>query len=274
MGFTLVELMVGLAIGLLVAGAALAWAGHRLGAHHRLLIEVQMQQELRAVLALVARDLRRAGTWDSTDAVAAVSDPGLGAKAVRAAGRMNTTPYPEPSFMTGPPRLLYAYARDGDDAPADPFDPFDSPARPNAANPANPAASPAGPAASPVADPAVDPAVDPPAAATTVPSLRDATGLRAQDGRLDLLLGGRHQPLVDTALMRITGFKAELIRGDHDLGDCPTSGCASGRRCRDALRVLGIRLSMDAFARLDPQVRQHAELLIRVRNDWLTESCP
>jgi type IV pilus assembly protein PilW len=60
-GLSLVELMVGVAVGLvIVAGAALLVAT-QLGENRRLLLETQVQQDLRATADLITRDLRRAG---------------------------------------------------------------------------------------------------------------------------------------------------------------------------------------------------------------------
>lgn len=60
-GLSLVELMVGVAVGLvIVAGAALLVAS-QLGENRRLLLETQVQQDLRATADLITRDLRRAG---------------------------------------------------------------------------------------------------------------------------------------------------------------------------------------------------------------------
>lgn len=81
-GFTLVELLVGLAISLMLMAGAFTMAGLQVGAHHRLLLELQVQQELRATAELILRDLRRAAFWDrpqealwQADAPAPVRNP-------------------------------------------------------------------------------------------------------------------------------------------------------------------------------------------------------
>jgi prepilin peptidase dependent protein B len=69
-GLTLVELLVGLALGLLVlAGGAMLLTQH-LREHRALLLEARLMQDLRTAADLVARDLRRAGHWG--DAAAGV----------------------------------------------------------------------------------------------------------------------------------------------------------------------------------------------------------
>ncbi|EHR70436.1 prepilin-type N-terminal cleavage/methylation domain-containing protein [Burkholderiales bacterium JOSHI_001] len=62
-GLTLVELMVGLAVGMFVVAGASLVVGSQLGDNRRLMLETQVQQDLRAAADLVARDLRRAGHW-------------------------------------------------------------------------------------------------------------------------------------------------------------------------------------------------------------------
>lgn len=62
-GFTLVELMVGMAIGLLLTAIALLAMSQHLRENHRLLVEARLTQDLQAVMDLVSRDLRRAGPF-------------------------------------------------------------------------------------------------------------------------------------------------------------------------------------------------------------------
>ena len=62
-GLSLVEMMVGIAVGLfIVAGASLVTV-NQISDNRRLTLETQVQQDLRAAADLVARDLRRAGYW-------------------------------------------------------------------------------------------------------------------------------------------------------------------------------------------------------------------
>lgn len=60
-GLSLVEMMVGVAVGLfIVAGAAMLTAT-QLGENRRLLLETQIQQDLRAAADIITRELRRSG---------------------------------------------------------------------------------------------------------------------------------------------------------------------------------------------------------------------
>lgn len=64
---TLVELMVGLAVGMIVVAGAVVMATSQIGDHKRLVLETQVQQDLRAAADMMLRDLRRAGTWPAAD---------------------------------------------------------------------------------------------------------------------------------------------------------------------------------------------------------------
>lgn len=62
-GLSLVELLVGSAVGLLVAAAAASVVGAHVHETRRLRLEARLSTELDAAAELVARDLRRAGHW-------------------------------------------------------------------------------------------------------------------------------------------------------------------------------------------------------------------
>jgi type II secretory pathway component PulJ len=61
-GLSLVELMVGITIGLFVVAAAVTLTSNQLVDNRRLLLELQIQQDLRATMDIMTRQLRRAGT--------------------------------------------------------------------------------------------------------------------------------------------------------------------------------------------------------------------
>lgn len=62
-GLSMVELMVGLAVGLLIAaGGVLLFTGH-LRENRSLLLEARLMQDLRTASDMVSRNLRRAGAW-------------------------------------------------------------------------------------------------------------------------------------------------------------------------------------------------------------------
>lgn len=92
-GWSVVELMVGLTIGLIVVAGALAlFAGH-IGYSRRLLVEARLNQDLRAVAGLMARELRRAGYWEHA-----------------LAGQGN--PHAPMLAQAGDPAISYSLARD------------------------------------------------------------------------------------------------------------------------------------------------------------------
>jgi len=62
-GLSMVELMVGVAIGLFVVAGATMAVSNQLGDNRRLMLETQIQQDLRAAADVIARDLRRSGYW-------------------------------------------------------------------------------------------------------------------------------------------------------------------------------------------------------------------
>ncbi|MCU0920251.1 MAG: prepilin-type N-terminal cleavage/methylation domain-containing protein [Burkholderiaceae bacterium] len=66
-GLSLVELLVGIAVGLIVVAGASFVAVNQLGDNRRLMLETQVQQDLRAAADIVARDLRRAGYWGAAE---------------------------------------------------------------------------------------------------------------------------------------------------------------------------------------------------------------
>lgn len=98
-GLSLVELMVGVAVGLFVVAGATLVVSNQLGDNRRLMLETQIQQDLRAAADLIAKDIRRSGYWGSAQtgvwhaaAVAVASNPytelqgvtsGVAASAVR-----------------------------------------------------------------------------------------------------------------------------------------------------------------------------------------------
>lgn len=61
LGLSLVELMVGITIGLIISAAASMMAVNQISEHRRLMLETQIQQDLRTAADLIQQDIRRAG---------------------------------------------------------------------------------------------------------------------------------------------------------------------------------------------------------------------
>lgn len=64
-GFSLIELMVGMLIGMIVVAGAITLTVTQLAEHRRLMLETQIQQDLRAAADLILRDVRRSGYWST-----------------------------------------------------------------------------------------------------------------------------------------------------------------------------------------------------------------
>jgi prepilin-type N-terminal cleavage/methylation domain-containing protein len=62
-GLSLVELMVGMTVGLLVMAGAVAALADQLGHARHAVLQARLQQDLRAASLLIERGLRRAGGW-------------------------------------------------------------------------------------------------------------------------------------------------------------------------------------------------------------------
>jgi type IV pilus assembly protein PilW len=77
-GMSLVELMVGITIGLFIVAAAATLVANQLSDNRRLLIETQVQQDLRASMDIMTRQLRRAGALTTADAQAGLATPAAG----------------------------------------------------------------------------------------------------------------------------------------------------------------------------------------------------
>ena len=110
-GLSIVEFMVGIAVGLFVVGGATKLFADFIVSNKRLLLETRVNQDLRAAADIVARDVRRAGYWNN--ATAGVW--GTGVTSITAnphtVGPGATTP------TTGVTNFVnYSYARNAGDA--------------------------------------------------------------------------------------------------------------------------------------------------------------
>jgi len=66
-GLSIVEMMVGLTIGLIVVAAASQVVVTQLNENRKLLVEMQLQQDLRAAADIITRELRRAGALNTAE---------------------------------------------------------------------------------------------------------------------------------------------------------------------------------------------------------------
>jgi len=101
-GLTLVELLIGITVAMFIVAAAAYMLTNQLGQNRRLLLEAQVEQELRAAADLITRDLRRSGYWGN--AATQVTD--LGAQANPFANTFNV-----PSST----QVSYSYSQGSED---------------------------------------------------------------------------------------------------------------------------------------------------------------
>lgn len=103
-GFSLVELMVSIALGLFVVIGVLSIFATTAKSNHDTLKATRLHQDLRAVMDLMARDIRRAGYWRT--AISSVDG-----------GPQNPFRLNDPGKLTGQPEdscLTYSYDLNGD----------------------------------------------------------------------------------------------------------------------------------------------------------------
>lgn len=112
-GLSIVELLVGVAIGLVITAAATLLMSGQLVENRRLLTETQLQQDLRAAADIMARELRRAGGSNEgvslnsiwyPDTVQVVNNPRADPPTVVAATSVEFNYYPGP-FGNVPPTV-------------------------------------------------------------------------------------------------------------------------------------------------------------------------
>lgn len=68
-GLSIVELLVGIAVGLFVVAATAMLASTQMSENRRMLLEAQVQQDLRATADIITRELRRSGLWQLADSL-------------------------------------------------------------------------------------------------------------------------------------------------------------------------------------------------------------
>ncbi|WP_395699201.1 PilW family protein [Aquabacterium sp.] len=90
-GLSIVELLVGIAVGMFVLAGATMVTTNQMVENRRLLLETQIQQDLRAAMDIIARDIRRSGYWgNSYTSIAPTTGPVI--NPYSPAGAFSTTP--------------------------------------------------------------------------------------------------------------------------------------------------------------------------------------
>ena len=118
-GLSIVELLVGIAVGLFVLAGATMMAANQISDNKRLLLETQVQQDMRTAMDVMVRDIRRSGFSYHADVLQPVGAP-------------LATPvgYQPAGVMDGTNVLLYTYsnvATPADNKTADAGNAADSP---------------------------------------------------------------------------------------------------------------------------------------------------
>jgi type IV pilus assembly protein PilW len=117
-GLSIVELLVGITVGLFVLAGATMMASNQISDNKRLLLETQVQQDLRTAMDVMVRDIRRSGFSFHADVLQPVGAP------------LATPTGYKPAGTDGSNVLLYTYssvATPADNKTADPSDPADIP---------------------------------------------------------------------------------------------------------------------------------------------------
>lgn len=109
-GLSIVELLVGVTIGLFVLAGATLVVTEQITGSKRLMLETQLQQDLRAAADIIARDIRRAGYNGNADQNIWPGTPGAAASAGAATVYASITPSSSPA--PGTDTLLYTYSTD------------------------------------------------------------------------------------------------------------------------------------------------------------------
>lgn len=106
-GLSIVELLVGVAVGMFVLAGASMVVSNQLTDNRRLLLETQIQQDMRAALDIISRDIRRSGFWANAY------------KSVQPASTVLANPYQPVGILSGATNAVehqvrYNYSHDQD----------------------------------------------------------------------------------------------------------------------------------------------------------------
>ena len=241
-GLSIVELMVGITIGLFIVAGATLMLTTQLGDNRRLLLEAQVQQDMRAAADMITRDIRRAGYWAQSYRQIW---PGAGAL---------TNPYtrldPDDDPLTTD-AIEYDRSTDEegnligtDDGCVDNVDPATGGSC---------------------------------TAATGRPRERVGFRLNATNKTIDYLVGANNwQALTDKEVLEVTNFQLDLTTRDVAVpcgaGPCPVVNPVTG--CRRVLTHRDVSVTIAARARHDAAVERVLRDNVLLRNSVSREICP
>lgn len=110
-GLGLVELMVGITVGLIVTAGASMVAVNQINEHRRLMLETQIQQDLRTAADLIQQDIRRAGFRGMTGLGVWAPASGVGTAQEVQALAPNVNTYSPIVIGDDEHSITYSYAR-------------------------------------------------------------------------------------------------------------------------------------------------------------------
>jgi type IV pilus assembly protein PilW len=107
-GISLIELMVGLTVGLMVTAGAISLFATNVSQSRRVVANARLEQDLRNIADLITRDLRRAGYWGNAI---------KGTVAVGAGAATTANPYVSvsPSSSDTDGQIIYSFSRGTED---------------------------------------------------------------------------------------------------------------------------------------------------------------
>lgn len=109
-GLSLVEMLVGVVVGLVVASMAGIFLVGSIKQNKQLLVEIRLMSDMRAAMDLVTRELRRAGYWKNATS---------GLSNVPGYKSYWSVPYTEITLSATAPTIEYSYATDTNDTKED-----------------------------------------------------------------------------------------------------------------------------------------------------------
>ncbi|RYE79968.1 MAG: hypothetical protein EOO80_05060 [Oxalobacteraceae bacterium] len=234
-GLGLVELMVGITVGMIVAAGASMVAVNQINEHRRLMLETQIQQDLRAAADLIEQDLRRAGYRGAAEQSVWAPPAAVGTQSELAAATATANNFVEMvrTDATSVRSFTYLSSRaippTGEPVPGDHFgirwnrDPLKN-------------------------------------------------TLEIQIGQL-ANGGGNWQPITDPESIKIIDFDINVESKPAEMPDFCEKACTAGTNC-PKYEVRRVSYTITAEARHDPSVRRTLTNTGRMRAEAITGACP
>ncbi len=236
-GLGLVELMVGITVGLIVAAGASMVAVNQINEHRRLMLETQIQQDLRLAADLLQQDLRRAGFRGQSEQGVWAPPTGVGTRDEPAGlpPTTNTSAAVVAANDSSANSITYTYARRvGTTVGA---------AAPRSAEQFG---------------------------------FRWDKSAKVLYVRVGIVNGNDNwQPVTDPDSVKITNFVVQLNEDATDVGDFCAQACGATPLPACPKHVVRrVSFTIEGEARHDPRVKRTVSGVERLRSDLITGSCP